>query len=250
MPNMKQYNTWRAYIPLIAISCWGANQALEVLFRVFAFLASLRDSCSIVLDGLLYRDSLLEYNLNESLPTNRPSHLSIILPQSHGLSNVDKNLREKAVEDVVSLCYWSICSQIWTLTIYHRSAAPADIQWDILYSLVRKIRSSSIQTPPCVKISTLSSVLESIEPDTDQSKCLNIRILNHSDGQETIVKLAQRLQRLNEEGTVPDEVLSSEAITKELDNLYGRAPDLIFVFGPQCCLNGYPPWHMKYAEIK
>ncbi|KAJ6069138.1 hypothetical protein N7499_011025 [Penicillium canescens] len=81
-----------------------------------------------MLDGLIYRDSLLEYNLNKSLPTKRPSHLSIILPQGHGLSNVDKNLREKAVEDVVSLYYWSMCSHIWTFTIYHRSAASADVQ--------------------------------------------------------------------------------------------------------------------------
>jgi undecaprenyl pyrophosphate synthase len=99
-------------------------------------------------------------------------------------------------------------------------------------------------------LSTLDSVLELNEPSTDHSTCLNIRILSHSDGQEIIVKLTYRLQSLIEDGLASEEALRSERVTEELGHLYGSDPDLIFIFGSQCCLDGYPPWYIKYVEIK
>lgn len=127
---------------------------------------------------------------------------------------------------------------------------PSDIQWDILYSLARKIRSTGSQNPPRVTISTLGSVLEANEPNTDQSKHLNIRVLNHYDGQMTIAKAACRLKSLVENSASPETILRSDEITEELSHLYGSDPDLILVFGPQCCLYGFPPWQIKYSEMK
>lgn len=126
---------------------------------------------------------------------------------------------------------------------------PSDLHLDILSSLNHKIRST-YEKRPHMKTTILNSVIENNDPSTNKSKYLNIRISSHSDGQEAIIKYTRYLQHQKETGNISEESLTTDAIAKQLDTIYGPAPDLILIFGDRCCLDGYPPWHIKYAEMK
>ena len=122
LSDMKYPSSSRISKLVIAATCWGANKSLECLFQGIALLVLLHELCTTVLHGTIYWSDLLEQDLHRSLPTKRPSHVSLVFPPDHGLGSIDKNRREEAVDEVVNFAYWSMCSHIWTITIYHKSS--------------------------------------------------------------------------------------------------------------------------------
>ncbi|KAL4811082.1 Decaprenyl diphosphate synthase-like protein [Aspergillus unguis] len=212
---------------LIAGSCWIANQLIEALL-------------------LSYRDQL-KHDFNGLLPQKRPKHLGVVLPQGSPLP-FNEAVRKGIVDDIANLASWSIRSDIWTLTIYNSQEIPTDAHCEILSCINSKLQS--LEKPPRVTLSTSRSSLARQEPASEQNRCLQLRLLDQSDGRSAITNLADSLKEQKEQNLISDEALTTEIIADRLNALYGSAPDLIIVFGSYTQLHGYPPWQLRYAEIK
>lgn len=100
-----------------------------------------------------------------------------------------------------------------------------------------------------VKITTLNSIIKNNDRSTNELEHLSIRISTHFNGQ-VVLKYTRHLQHQKETGNISKESLKTDAISKQLDLIYGRAPDFILIFEDRHCLDGYPLWRIKYAEMR
>ncbi|KAL3232898.1 Dehydrodolichyl diphosphate synthase complex subunit NUS1 [Nakaseomyces bracarensis] len=87
------------------------------------------------------------------------------------------------------------------------------------------------------------------EEDEEKKPVIEISLLSASDGRKTIVELLKTLSDLKDNKEIQDSDFTMDLLNNQLLDLVGPEPDLILCFGPRLDLTGYPPWHIRLAEM-
>lgn len=188
-----------------------------------------------------------------------PSYLAIVFPsESNGWEDTRK--QDGTVQDLSSIA--TQCNElgIKILSIYTRhgmlklwydfqrrskqiSALPPTLQRRILYSV-----STNTGWEPQfqdIEIPTSSSSQE--EAPEDKKSCTTIQFLSYEDRQSAVARV---IQGCADNRTKEPHGDISEKVSNVLETRYGPPPTLLIVFGSRICLDGYPPWHLRYSEIQ
>jgi len=82
-----------------------------------------------------------------------------------------------------------------------------------------------------------------------KSPHITVLILSEDDGRTTLVDLTKTLAEMSQRGKLAPKDISAELVDAEIsENVMGE-PDLLVLFGPRVCLEGYPPWQIRLTEI-
>ncbi|KAE8328628.1 Decaprenyl diphosphate synthase-like protein [Aspergillus sergii] len=156
-----------------------------------------------------------------------PSHLAVILSSEENVVE-DVEKKDKTARDLASITKWCTDLKIKNVSIYTRQELPQDLQQATL-RLVASDNAPSETSPP-----------------EDREFSSNIRFLNYEDRNAVLERV---ISHCGDEGTKVAHENLSEKVSKVLENMYGPPPELVIVFSSRFCLDGYPPWHLKYAEM-
>lgn len=186
-----------------------------------------------------------------------PKHLGAILEDkpSYTVGGGLKGLLNDASEIVC----WSICAEIKHISLFdYNGLLTKNVQEfrKKVHSQLAKyygpqnIPKFTVNVPHLQeKYNDIDDLEESSGNKEEKKPVIEIFLLSASDGRKTIVELLKTLSDLKDNKEIQDSDFTMDLLNNQLLDLVGPEPDLILCFGPRLDLTGYPPWHIRLAEM-
>ena len=93
---------------------------------------------------------------------------------------------------------------------------------------------------------TFASSEESLSLSTPH---LRVIFISARDGRDALVDLARTFAEMRQYNKLRPDQIVPEIIDMELTEGVFPEPDLLILFSPHICLDGYPPWQLRVTEI-
>lgn len=78
----------------------------------------------------------------------------------------------------------------------------------------------------------------------------SLYLISEKDGRESLATLTQELTKTASVEAIDFEQITVDLVLDKLHNMVMPSPDLLLVLGPELKFLGYPPVHLRSAEIR
>ncbi len=188
-----------------------------------------------------------------------PHHVAVILetkPGKHKKShyNSSEAILEGLIDDVADIACWCASSGIPHLSIYEPSGLLHGLPSSIHRAVSRRLHAYYGKARPTVRVSsphassfTNGDTMDDF--DHEEYMDLEIVLISQEDGRESLIDLAKTLSDLAIAGKISTDSINVSLVDDAVSSGVVTEPDLLISFSPELSLLGYPPWHIRLAEI-
>ena len=184
-----------------------------------------------------------------------PDHVSVVLKLNE---DEDRRARLKAlVKEAAEVTAWCASSGIPVLSVYEKTGILKHIIPQI-HPLIQQTLQGYFSAENCPRLSIRAPNEPAFSPPTtppngaDASHHpfqITLLLISADDGRSTMVDLTKVLAGMAQKGKLAPGDINANVVDGELKEIVMDEPDLLVLFGPSVCLDGYPPWQVRLTEI-